>query len=155
MEVHHHHEEQNPELNSDDIEELDELEEDVKNMAQKIAEFRETLPDQLKNSLASIIAAQRPAILTGIDDDSHPGPSDNPNPDARTRLDSEHMDKILVEKDPKHTEKIQIIKQKISDNASMMPILVTRMKECMSRINKLQHFKQDVIHPAFTRKRTT
>ncbi|KAL4567079.1 hypothetical protein LXL04_022651 [Taraxacum kok-saghyz] len=140
-------EEQNLELNSDDIEELHKLEEDVKSMSQKIAEFRETLPDHLKNTLASIIAAHRPANLTAPDDLSDPGPSDNLHSDATTPFDG----KMLVEND----QKVEMIKKKICENAKMMPLLVNQMKHCMSRIDTLQPFKQDVIHSAFTRKPTT
>ncbi|MFS7925158.1 hypothetical protein Hanom_Chr04g00281251 [Helianthus anomalus] len=126
----------------EEIEELQNLEEQVKLMAQKIADFRQTLPDQLKDTLASIISAQRPVNLTSLDGgDSDPGPSD-----VITYPDSE---------DPEHTEKLEMIKQKISDNASAMPLLVKRMKACISRIDQLDSFKQDMIHPAFTRKWST
>ncbi|KAI3829236.1 hypothetical protein L1987_03353 [Smallanthus sonchifolius] len=130
------------ERNTDEIEELENLEEDVKLMAQKIADFRKTLPEQLKDTLASIISAQRPAI----DDDSDPGPSCNSDLDVRTHLDSE---------DREHAEKVETIKQKISNNASAMPLLVKRMKVCISRMDKLNSFKQETIHPAFTRKWST
>lgn len=39
---------------------LETLESDIKQMAQKILEYRATLPDQLKNTLISVLAAQRP-----------------------------------------------------------------------------------------------
>lgn len=57
---------------SDENNELQQLEEDVKLMAQKIAEFRHILRDQLHNTLASILSAQRPT-------DNHPGPSTTHN----------------------------------------------------------------------------
>lgn len=62
---------------TDEIEELDKLEEDVNLMAQKIAEFRETLPAQLQNTLASVLSAQRPVNFNLSDND--PGPSSNAN----------------------------------------------------------------------------
>ncbi|KAD6453222.1 hypothetical protein E3N88_07927 [Mikania micrantha] len=80
MEEQHDLEQQNLESNTDEFEELQMLEEDVKFMAQKIADFRQTLPEQLKDTLASIISAQRPANLTCSQDDSDPGPSINSDP---------------------------------------------------------------------------
>ncbi|XP_022002954.1 uncharacterized protein LOC110900383 isoform X1 [Helianthus annuus] len=142
MEQQNHSENQTLDSNTDEeIEQLQNLDEEVKLMAQKIADFRQTLPDQLKDTLASIISAQRPVNLTFLDGDSDPGPSD-----VITCPDSE---------DPEHTEKLEMIKQKISDNASAMPLLVKRMKACISRIDQLDSFKQDMIHPAFTRKWST
>ncbi|KAL8210385.1 hypothetical protein R6Q57_007117 [Mikania cordata] len=146
MEEQHDLEQQNLESNTDEFEELQILEEDVKFMAQKIADFRQTLPEQLKDTLVSLISAQRPVNLTFSQDDSDPGPSINSDPDMRTCLDS---------KDPEHTEKVQVIRQKISNNALAMSLLVKRLKVCISRIDKLDSFKQDMIHPAFTRKRST
>lgn len=59
-------------------EELEALESDVKQMAQKILEYRETLPDRLKSTLASILAAQRPLVPVVPD----PGSSQTTNPGA-------------------------------------------------------------------------
>lgn len=43
-------------------EELEKLESNVKEMAHKILEYRSTLPDQLRTTLASVLAAQRPVL---------------------------------------------------------------------------------------------
>lgn len=55
-------------------EELGNLEEEVNQMAEKVAEFRATLPDQLKTTLASLLAAQRPALEMHLDVGSLPQP---------------------------------------------------------------------------------
>lgn len=60
-------------------EELENLEFDVKKMAQKILEYRATLPDQLKDTFASILSAQRP-VLPGFVCVSEAGPSGKANP---------------------------------------------------------------------------
>ncbi|KAJ9539400.1 hypothetical protein OSB04_032133 [Centaurea solstitialis] len=138
---HHHHPE---EQTLDEIKELETLEEDVKLMAEKIAKFRETLPSQLQTTLASILSAQRPPPLNLENHSDHPGTSSNPNPESDA----------LVEHDPTYTEKIQTIKQKISNNASAMPSLLKRMKDCISRIDKLDSFNNG-IHPAFKRRKIT
>lgn len=61
---------------------------------------------------------------------------------------------FLVSEDQEEEEKIQLLKQKISTNASKMQIVVQRMKEYMARIDKLES-SNDVIHPAFKRKRAS
>ncbi|KAI3681751.1 hypothetical protein L6452_36555 [Arctium lappa] len=142
MEEQNQPEEQTLDQVSDEIKELEALEEDVKLMAQKIAEFRETLPTQLQNTLASILSAQRPVNLNRSDNDT--GTSSNPNQESEA----------LAEQDPIYTEKIQTIKQKISSNASAMPSLLKRMKDCISRIDKLDSFNSG-IHPVFKRRKIT
>ncbi|XP_076937274.1 uncharacterized protein LOC143604775 [Bidens hawaiensis] len=127
---------------SDENNELEQLEEDVNLMAQKLTEFRHTLPDQLRTTLASFLSAQRP--LNNIIN-NNPGPSSsNPNPDNGA----------LVEGDLVHAEKIRTIKQKISDNKSAMSSQLKRVEDCMSRVEKLDSFSKG-IHPAFKRRTIT
>lgn len=59
-----------------DPKELERLEMEVKEMAQKILHYRATMPDQLKDTLASVLAAQRPVSPHGSDS----GPSGDPKP---------------------------------------------------------------------------
>lgn len=59
----------------------------------------------------------------------------------------------LSESDQKTTEKVRLLKEKISSNIALMPIVLNRMRECMSKIDKLDSSDQ-VIHPAFKRKKT-
>lgn len=54
----------------------------------------------------------------------------------------------------KEAEKAQLLKQKITSNASAIPIVLNRMKEGMAKIDKLQSSNK-VIHPAFKRGRTS
>lgn len=44
-------------------EELLKLEEEVEQMAQKVLEYRTTLPDQLTCTLSSLLTAQRPVLV--------------------------------------------------------------------------------------------
>ncbi|GJR12686.1 hypothetical protein Tco_0795338 [Tanacetum coccineum] len=75
--------------------------------------------------------------------------------EAITPLSLEGGVEALVRIDPMHAEEVQRIKRKISDNASAMPSLVKRIKDCTSRIEKLEASKQVIIYPAFARKQTT
>ncbi|KAA8520627.1 hypothetical protein F0562_014883 [Nyssa sinensis] len=136
-----------------ELEELEKLEADVKQMAQKILEYRATLPDQLKNTLASILASQRPVVATHLEDWSEPGISGDPDPDAAGLAES-GKGTSLAKEDQDTAEKTQLLKQKISSNVSAMPVVLKRMKECMSRIDKLDSCN-GFIHPAFKRKRTS
>nr|GMD29869.1 Packaging protein [Ipomoea batatas] len=61
-------------------EELGNLEEEVTQMAEKVAEYRATLPDQLKTTLASLLAAQRPALQMHFDVGSLPQPGSSNAP---------------------------------------------------------------------------
>ncbi|XP_038999822.1 uncharacterized protein LOC120125454 [Hibiscus syriacus] len=66
-----------PELDSE--EDLEELESDVNKMAEKILEYRSTIPDQLKATLASVLSSQRPNFPYVR---SEPGSSGELNPDS-------------------------------------------------------------------------
>lgn len=65
-----------------DPEELEKLEMEVKEMAQKILQYRASLPDQLKDTLASVLAAHRPVFPEG----SEPGTSGYPKPGTLSRI---------------------------------------------------------------------
>ncbi|XP_011023351.1 PREDICTED: uncharacterized protein LOC105124874 isoform X3 [Populus euphratica] len=67
------------ESEEEEAEELEQLETQVKQMAKKILEYRATLPDQLKTTLALLLSSQRP-LLPDCDSGSDPGPSGELNP---------------------------------------------------------------------------
>ncbi|KAJ7951136.1 Eukaryotic translation initiation factor 3 subunit C like [Quillaja saponaria] len=128
--------------------ELEVLESEVKQMAEKILEYRESLPDQLKNTFASVLAAHRPLIP----DASEPGTSGVRNSDAVEQATSSKV-KPAAQEDPEIARKIQLLKDKISSNVSAVPIVLKRMKDCIAKIDKLDSYN-GIIHPAFKRKRT-
>lgn len=132
--------------------ELEKLEAEVNEMTQKILDYRTTLPGQLKSALSSILAAQRPILQTHFDSgpESEPGPSHDPNPDVVTPIGSDN--EALLTGENQQIEKIRLLKQKISNNASMMPVVLKRMKDCMTRIDNLDSYNGIIIHPAFKRK---
>ncbi|KAL5792439.1 hypothetical protein ACOSP7_001033 [Xanthoceras sorbifolium] len=129
--------------------ELEKLESDVKQMAQKILEYRTTLPDQLKNTFALILSAQRPA-LPGIEFVSEPGLSGEHNTDSGGHVESKGT--TLVSEEQKTADKILLLKEKISSNVSAMPIVLKRVKECIYKIDKLDSYN-GIIHPAFKKKK--
>ncbi|PIM99964.1 hypothetical protein CDL12_27537 [Handroanthus impetiginosus] len=139
-------------------EEVLKLQEEVDQMAQKVLEYRTTLPDQLNSTLSSLLASQRPVLPTHLVEEGW-------EPETRTvpALDSENgvsqgpiRDNVAlsVTDDPEEAEKIRLLKQKISSNASALPVVLNRMKEYMAKIDKLES-SNGIIHPAFKRKRTS
>ncbi|TMW81917.1 hypothetical protein EJD97_007410, partial [Solanum chilense] len=135
---------------NDYVSELEEMEEEVNQMAERIAEYRGTISVQLKTTVSSILTAQRPVLDTHFDDgsESQSGSSGDPSSDVEGPIESGNIAILAGEE-----QKVQLLKQKISENASAIPVVLTRMKECMKRIDKLQSCNR-VIHPVFKRKRT-
>ncbi|KAI8023930.1 hypothetical protein LOK49_LG03G02279 [Camellia lanceoleosa] len=131
-------------------EEVEKLEAEVKGMGEKIVEYRNSVPDQLKNALASTLVAQRPLLPTHLHHESLPQQSSDAG--EPIELDKGHQ---LSEQDRETAEKTQLLKQKISSNVSALPLLLKRMKECISKIDNLQSSNEFIIHPAFKRKRTS
>lgn len=58
---------------------------------------------------------------------------------------------VLIAGEDEDTEKIKLLKEKISSNAESIPVVLKRMKDCMARIDQLE--SQNGIHPAFKRKK--
>ncbi|KAM3378691.1 hypothetical protein P3S68_011104 [Capsicum galapagoense] len=133
-----------------ELEEVGELEEQVNEMAEKIADYRRTISVQLKTTVSSILIAQRPVLVTRFNEgsESQSGSSGDPSSDVGGPIESGYIALLAGEE-----QRVQLLKQKILENASAIPVVLTRMKECMKRIDKLQPC-DGVIHPAFKRKRT-
>lgn len=55
---------------NDYVSELEEIEEEVNQMAERIAEYRGTISVQLKTTVSSVLTAQRPVLGTHFDDGS-------------------------------------------------------------------------------------
>ncbi|GFP93302.1 hypothetical protein PHJA_001474600 [Phtheirospermum japonicum] len=116
-------------------EELLKLEEEVEQIAQKVIDYRTTLPEQLRSTLSSYLASQRPVLPTRL-------VNGGPDPEIRTLTGPESEAGVgegltrenvalSVTEDTKEAEKIQLIKQKISSNTAELPGVLNRMKEYM------------------------
>ncbi|GAB2222566.1 hypothetical protein Droror1_Dr00016685 [Drosera rotundifolia] len=127
-------------------------------MTQKLRHYRSTLPSQFSDAAASILAAQRP-LLWFLDLDSAPGSNERrkggfhadgnegiPGTPASTAAGG-----VSVAEDDEMTDKLHELTEKISRNVLAIPILLKRLHECISRIDKLGH--PDEIHPVFKRKK--
>ncbi|KAF6175127.1 hypothetical protein GIB67_022808 [Kingdonia uniflora] len=122
----------------DDAEELQ-----VKKMAELILNYRTTIPDRFRDTLSSLLKAQRPIL-------SSPSPGDR-NPDVRDNDLSKMA--LIAEEDPETAKKICLLKAKISANMSAMPIILKRLNDTILRIDKLGA-DNERLHPAFKRKKT-
>ncbi|KAK7255771.1 hypothetical protein RIF29_29190 [Crotalaria pallida] len=124
----------------DDDLDLETLESDIKQMAQKLLEYRATLPDHLNNTLVSVLAAHRPLLPPP----SHPGTSEQ---------NIFRGDSSSASEDSQIAKKVKLLNGKISSNCSAMPIVLKNMKECIAKIDKLYSYNE-IRHPAFKRKRS-
>ncbi|KAK4266833.1 hypothetical protein QN277_023702 [Acacia crassicarpa] len=127
--------------------ELEKLESDVKQMAQEVMERRSTLSEQLKSTLASVLAAQRP-LVPEFSDIGHPEAPDSGGSEQGILM----RQKLSDVEDPETAKKRQLLKEKMSSNARVMPVVLKRMKDCIARIEKLDSHNA-IIHPAFKRRK--
>ncbi|PQQ00787.1 uncharacterized protein Pyn_04540 [Prunus yedoensis var. nudiflora] len=130
-----------------DPEELEMLECEVKEMAEKILEYRATLPDQLKNTFASILAAQKPDFLNVSDPETSGAPNSGAGQVASNK------GALLADGD-QTSEKLRLFRDKLSSNVAALPIVLKEMTECISKIDNLDS-ENIIIHPAFKKKRTS
>ncbi|MED6220040.1 hypothetical protein PIB30_041296 [Stylosanthes scabra] len=125
---------------------LESLESELKQMANKILEYRSTLSDQLKSTLLYVLDAQRPLL---------PHPSYHAStPQGALDQNIYASEGSLAPKDPETAKKVKLLNEKITHNCSTMPVVLKRMKDCIARIEKLDSYNAGVIHPAFKRKKT-
>ncbi|XP_011092134.1 uncharacterized protein LOC105172418 [Sesamum indicum] len=127
-------------------EEVLKLEEEVQQMAEKLLEYRATLPDQLSSILSCLLASQRPVSLTRLAvEESGPEAGKPPLPDAEAGA-TQGLERTV------EAEKIQLLKQKMSGNALTLPVVLKRMEVYIAKIEELAS-SNGVIHPVFKRKR--
>ncbi|KAL2892217.1 Pseudokinase FAM20A, partial [Bienertia sinuspersici] len=112
-----HHEEE--EDIDDDEEETTKLEEEVKEMAKKVEDYRSTLPHHLKSSLSSFLHSQRPS-LSLLDEVSEPGPSSGPYSGSGSKKDNSSTE-LEADDGGKIPDEVQLLRDKISSNISAIP----------------------------------
>uniref|UniRef100_A0A803KZ87 Uncharacterized protein n=1 Tax=Chenopodium quinoa TaxID=63459 RepID=A0A803KZ87_CHEQI len=88
-------------------------------MAMKVEEYRSTLPDHLKSSLASVLSSQRPAF-SFLDDVSQSAPSCGPNSGAESSHGNSST-QLEVDDSEKTSDEVQLLRDKISSNISAIP----------------------------------
>ncbi|CAA7017364.1 unnamed protein product [Microthlaspi erraticum] len=124
---------------------LEELESEVRQMAKKISEYRQTLPDHLRNTLDSALSSHRPVF-------PNYGSGSDPQPSSRLTIAETEAPAVLGAEDVDSGEKMIQLKEKLSRNAANMPKVVKRVRECIEGIHKLDSL-DGTIHQAFRRQR--
>ncbi|KAI3833470.1 hypothetical protein MKX03_027214 [Papaver bracteatum] len=134
------------------------LEVEVKQMAKSILDYRQTLPDQLKKSLATLLVAQRPSLLVEPVEENFQmlvpgilGPAGSANQDGAESLKSGKV-ALLAEEDPGTARKILQLKAKVSSNVAALPIVLKRVNDCISKIDNLGTYDANLF-PGFKRKK--
>ncbi|XP_031483527.1 uncharacterized protein LOC116252987 [Nymphaea colorata] len=124
------------------------LEEEVREMGERILSYRRTVPEQLKVAIGSFLVTSRPDLTRfggGADDVAMEG-AESTEPERSSNEAS------LSTGDQETSEKLSLIKTRISRNISSIPIILTRLKTCIERIDKLEGYKLET-HIAFKRRR--
>ncbi|XP_010456273.1 PREDICTED: uncharacterized protein LOC104737725 [Camelina sativa] len=116
---------------------LENLESEVKQMAKKISEYRQTLPDLLRNTLDSALSSLVPVI---------------PNVDSGSIAETQASVVVGTEEQDSR-EKMIRLKEIMSRNAANIPKAVKRIRDCIERIDKLDSLDVTTIHPAFRRRK--
>ncbi|WJX83302.1 hypothetical protein P8452_65972 [Trifolium repens] len=120
--------------------EIEKLEFHLKEMGQKILEYRATLPDHLKSTFLSVLDSQRPFLP-----ELNSGASEQNI--SREESSSE-------QEDPEAATKLKLLHEKISSNCSAMPVVLKRMKDCIAKFDKLDSYNPVYIHQDFKRNKT-
>ncbi|KAL6323145.1 hypothetical protein AAG906_027419 [Vitis piasezkii] len=146
-------------MEGSDAEELEELEADVKEMAQKVRHYRTTLPDQLKATFTSILSSQRPPFLEFVSG-SEPEASGEPKPGQFRGFGSPPFSFSLFSfpwgggEDYGGRTKRVLLAQGDHETSRKYDFLLKRLNECMSMVDKLDSYN-GIMHPAFKRRRTS
>ncbi|KAK9103625.1 hypothetical protein Sjap_020879 [Stephania japonica] len=126
----------------------------VKEMAELIRHYRSTLPNRLTRAFSSLLLAQRPILHHSPSQVPETRVSGDPNSGDVDARSSANEGAAAAAQDREIGEKIQSLKLQISRNVAAMPVLLKRMNDCISKIDKLDSFRVS-IPPTFKRKRNS
>lgn len=138
-------------------EELEELDEEVKELAHKLDQIRRAMPSVLRDKLESLLVTMRPAIPDPQEEpsaqlQSGAGSLDKPT-FAEEGLEKGHGVAPLLtaaggeEEDEEEREtaaQIALLKSKIAANVEAMPALLEKMKQIIEKISKLDQYKGNI-----------
>lgn len=143
-------------ISDDDAEdeELEQLDEEVKELAHKLDQIRRAMPSVLRDKLESLLVTMRPAFTEPQVNPSaqlQSGSLDKPT-FAEEGLEKGHGAAPLFtaggeEEDEEEREtaaQIALLKSKIAANVTAMPALLERMKQIIEKISKLDQYKGNI-----------
>ncbi|CAH8371335.1 unnamed protein product [Eruca vesicaria subsp. sativa] len=120
--------------------ELEKLESEVTEMAQKVSEYRKTLPEHLRNTLDSALSSS-----------SHTFPNIASGSDPQLPSSSNRLTISAGTEEQECEQKMIQLKEIMSRNAQNIPKVVKRVREFTHKLDSLDGRR--TIHPAFTRRR--
>lgn len=145
-------------ISDDDAEEeeLEQLEAEVKDLADKLDKIRRAMPSVLKEKLESLLVTTRPAFPDLQEEpsaqlQSREGSSDKPTFSEEV-LEKGHgvaplLKAAAEEEDEEEQEtaaQIALLKSNIAANVAAMPSVLKRMKLVIEKINKLDQYKGNI-----------
>lgn len=146
-------------ISDDDAEEeeLEQLEAEVKDLADKLDQTRRAMPSVLKEKLESLLVTMRPTFPDSQEEpsaqlQSREGSSDKPTFSEEVLEKGHGVAPLLKaaageEEDEEEREtvaQIALLKSKIAANVAAMPSVLKRMKLVIEKINKLDQYKGNI-----------
>eukprot|EP01018_Ginkgo_biloba_P024909 Gb_17668 [translate_table: standard] len=140
----------------DEEEAVEQLEAEVKDLADKLLQLRRTTPSIFREKLESLLVSMRPGFPQ-LQQPSAPIQAEGASLDKP--ICSAAEDELLkkqgavtlsttrgeVEEEDRETAgQIALLKSKIAANVAAMPALLERMKLCIEKINKLDQYKSNI-----------
>ncbi|KAJ4800184.1 hypothetical protein LUZ62_051430 [Rhynchospora pubera] len=114
--------------------EIEELKSELNEMAQRIINYRKTVPDLLANALRSNLAAQRPVDPSSLEVTSS------------TKINK--TEEGLFPEDVGIKEKMRELREKTERNLAAIPNQLKRLKECIEKLTEIEQLSVNV-HPIF------
>ncbi|KAJ3706761.1 hypothetical protein LUZ61_010466 [Rhynchospora tenuis] len=114
--------------------EIEKLKSELYEMAQKIIDYRKTVPDLLAKALKSNLAAQRPVDPSSLE--------------VAASIEINKTEEGLFSEDEGIKEKLCVLREKSERNLAAIPNQLKRLKECVEKITEIEQFSVNV-HPIF------
>ncbi|XP_020679401.1 uncharacterized protein LOC110097384 [Dendrobium catenatum] len=120
---------------------IEALEREVKEMAQKIVDFRSSIPERLGDIVSSAsLALLRPKLSLVLASAASQNTGSESRPHSvidgpQTELPG---DSPLTEAGEREHEKLVYLRKKAMSNIATAPVILKRVNECLARINKIE-----------------
>ncbi|KAJ4746680.1 hypothetical protein LUZ62_081085 [Rhynchospora pubera] len=114
--------------------EIEELKSELNEMAQRIINYRKTVPDLLANALRSNLAAQRPVDPSSLE--------------VTSSTEINKTEEGLFPEDVGIKEKMRELREKTERNLAAIPNQLKRLKECIEKLTEIEQLSVNV-HPIF------
>ncbi|GLJ51026.1 hypothetical protein SUGI_1086470 [Cryptomeria japonica] len=133
------------EIEDEEEKEVEQLEAEVKDLAEKVIELRRTMKLVFRDKLEALLLAKRPTL-----------PEDKPSSSEGSKVTQGTGTSLATareeqEVDQETAAQIALLKRKIAANVAAMPATTERMKLCVEKIDRLDQYKVNIDY-VFTKK---